>query len=117
MKPAKDQNDNSLYADGMSGLGYSRKDLYCGNQYSGINDGSKTINKGRGPTVGNKSSKKTPGTSAMPGLQTGKEMFTGTQQTRTPGGTRSWDPKREQNYKGNPDSINMGRGPTKGNQL
>ena len=34
----------------------------------------------------------------------------------TPGGTRDFMPKAGQNYKGNADKINCGRGPTKGNQ-
>jgi hypothetical protein len=33
------------------------------------------------------------------------------------GATRAFDPSATQNYKGNPDKINVGRGPTKGNQL
>jgi hypothetical protein len=32
-------------------------------------------------------------------------------------GTRTWMPGEGQNYKGNADKINMGRGPTKGNQV
>ena len=43
-------------------------------------------------------------------------MFKGSPQVRTPGGTRSWDPKSGQNYKGNADKMNVGRGPTKGNE-
>jgi len=43
-------------------------------------------------------------------------MFTGKPQVRTPGGTRAWTPSAGQNYKGNADSINVGRGPTKGNE-
>ena len=38
-------------------------------------------------------------------------------QVRTPGGTRAFDPSQGQNYKGNADKINVGRGPTKGNQV
>jgi hypothetical protein len=47
----------------------------------------------------------------------GKELFTGSAQVRNPGGTRAFDPSSGQNYKGNADKINVGRGPTKGNQL
>jgi hypothetical protein len=49
-----------------------------------------------------------------------KEMFTGKPQQRqavSDGATRAFDPKAGQNYKGNADKINVGRGPTKGNQL
>jgi len=46
-------------------------------------------------------------------------MFTGKAQVRqavSDGATRAWAPQATQNYKGNENSINMGRGPTKGNQ-
>ena len=43
-------------------------------------------------------------------------MFTGSAQVRTPGGTRAFEPSATQNYKGNADKMNVGRGPTKGNQ-
>lgn len=93
-------------ATSTSSEGFSRgKTGECVNEYTGkANDGA-LINKGRGPTGG--------GTSVP---NRGKEMFTGSAQVRTPGGTRSWEPKQGQNYKGNADSINMGRGPTKGNK-
>ena len=104
-------------ATGAAAPGFSRgTGKYSGNQHMTTNSDA-MINKGRGPTVGNKSSKSTPGTDSMPGLHTGKEMFTGTKQVREPGGTRAWAPAMGQNYKGNADKINMGRGPTKGNQL
>ena len=88
------------------------------NQHTGYMNDGRLVNKGRGPTVGNKGTKATPGTDSMPAHNPGKEMFMGSSnpQVRTPGGTRSWDPKAGQNYKGNPNSINVGRGPTKGNQ-
>ena len=103
---------------GFSGPGYSRNNSgkVQVNQHTGhMNDG-RLVNKGRGPTVGNTSNDKTPGTDSMPALQCGKENFTGSAQVRTPGGTRAWMPSAGQNYKGNADSINVGRGPTKGNQ-
>ena len=124
MKPAKDQKDSSLYADGMSGQGYSRKDLYSGNQYGGINDGSKTINKGRGPTKGNQDMKpmnvgpsatkdayRAAPTSGLPNTSKDVDMIKGSSnpQVRNPGGTRSWDPKKGQNYIGNPDMIRIGQ--------
>jgi len=99
----------------MGGSGYNRNNSKSVevNQHTGhLNDG-RTVNFGRGPTVGNKGTKSTPGTSSLPNIPKGKEMFTNTTQVRTPGGTRAWDPKCEQNYKGNADRINMGRGPTK----
>ena len=106
-------------ATGAAGPGFSRgTNPYAGNMNQHGNPDA-LMNKGRGPTVGNKSSKKTPGTDAMPALQCGKDMFKGSAnpQVRTPGGTRAFDPSATKNYKGNENSINVGRGPTKGNQL
>jgi hypothetical protein len=124
MKPAKNQTDNSLYADGMSGQGYSRKEMYQGNQWGGKNDGSKNINKGRGPTKGNQDMKpmnvgpsatkdayRAAPTSGLPASGKDKDMIKGSSnpQVRTPGGTRPWDPKMGQNYSGNPDQIRIGQ--------
>jgi hypothetical protein len=113
----KTQSDKNLDFDGMAGTGVNRTaNRFAKNQWSGHSNDGRLVNKGRGPTVGNKSSKSTPGTDAMPSLQCGKEMFTGKSQVRTPGGTRPFDPSAGQNYKGNADKINVGRGPTKGNE-
>ena len=112
------KDKSGMAFDGFSGPGYSRNNSgkIQVNQHTGhMNDG-RLVNKGRGPTVGNTSNDKTPGAAALPGFNPGKEMFAGSAQVRTPGGTRTWDPSKGQNYKGNADSINMGRGPTKGNQ-
>jgi hypothetical protein len=120
MKEARSQSATPGFdaATGTSSPGYSRSaDKFAKNQHTGHSNDGRTVNFGRGPTVGNKSSKSTPGTDSMPALQCGKEMFTGSAQVRTPGGTRAFEPKAGQNYKGNADSINVGRGPTKGNQL
>jgi hypothetical protein len=104
-------------ATGTSSEGFSRgTNKYAKNQWSGHSNDGREVNMGRGPTVGNKSSKSTPGTDSMPALQCGKDMFKGSAQVRTPGGTRAFEPKAGQNYKGNIDSMNVGRGPTKGNQ-
>ena len=119
MKEARDQKATAGYnaATGTSSKGWDRApNRFAGNQHQTTNPDA-MINKGRGPTVGNKSSKSTPGTDSMPNHNPGREYITGGAQVRTPGGTRAWDPKAGQNYKGNPDSINVGRGPTKGNQL
>lgn len=112
----------------MGGKGYGRgtgASKVQVNQWSGhLNDG-RTVNMGRGPTKGNDGScghsgmahaGSKPPTSGVPAHNPGKEMYTGRTQVRNPGGTRSWEPKKSQNYKGNPNSINVGRGPTKGNQ-
>ena len=105
--------------------GFSRaKDKFAGNQWSGVQNPNKTFNEGRGPTKGNQDYNGMQGahreapTSPLPAFAPGKEMTKGSSnpQVRTPGGTRAWDPKCEQNYRGNADKINVGRGPTKGNQ-
>jgi hypothetical protein len=96
----------------MGGKGYSRgKTGECVNEYTGkANDGA-LINKGRGPTVGNKGTKSTPGTSSMPSTTKTKnpDYINGGGQVRTPGGTKEF-PKRGK------ESFNYGRGPTKGNE-
>jgi hypothetical protein len=83
------------------------------------------INKGRGPTVGNKSDddRSYPDARVTPKIKPGQDMFPGSAnpQVRYSGGgrfpeTRTWMPSAGQNYHGNIDKINEGRGPTKGNQ-
>ena len=106
-------------ATGTSSEGFSRgTSKFAGNHHMKTNSDA-LINKGRGPTVGNMdkhTASKVPPTSALPKVNPGKDMFTGTTQVRTPGGTRAWAPASGQNYKGNADSMNFGRGPTKGNE-
>lgn len=105
-------------ATGTSSEGYSRSaDKLAGNQYQKTNSDA-MINKGRGPTVGNVSDKDStyPSARALPKFAPGKDMFTGSAQVRTPGGTRAFEPSATQNYKGNADKQNVGRGPTKGNE-
>jgi hypothetical protein len=118
MKEASSQKATPGYnaATGTSNPGFDRPTTkYSGNQHTKTNPDA-MINKGRGPTVGNTSNDKTPGTSSMPGIHPGKDMFTGSAQVRTPGGTRAFDPSATKNYKGDADKMNVGRGPTKGNQ-
>jgi len=94
-------------ATGTSSEGYSRHaDKFAKNQHTGHSNDGREVNFGRGPTGG---STKVP--------NRGQETFKGSAQVRTPGGTRAFDPSATKNYKGNADSINVGRGPTKGNQL
>jgi len=124
----KTQTDSNMNFDGMERMAPSRvsKD-YCSNQYTGTSNEGKLINKGRGPTVGNKSDDGPtyPDARVMPAIPkqgTVRDNINRGHQVRSSGGgrfpeTRTWDPKAGQNYKGNPDSINMGRGPTKGNQI
>jgi len=124
---AKNQKAAAGYnaATGTSSEGYSRGPMkYCGNMNQSGNPDA-LINKGRGPTVGNKSDddRTYPDAAVVPKLTPGKDMFKGSDnpQVRTSGGgrfpgTRAWMPSAGQNYDGNADKMNVGRGPTKGNQ-
>ena len=127
MKEARDQRATAGFnaATGTSSEGYSRgTNKYAKNQWSGHSNDGRLVNFGRGPTKGNQDYNGMQGahreapTSPLPAFAPGKEMTKGSSnpQVRTPGGTRAWDPKCEQNYRGNADKINVGRGPTKGNQ-
>jgi|LakMenE01Jun11ns_1017448.scaffolds.fasta_scaffold9939021_5 hypothetical protein len=112
------KGDGIFYAEGP---GFSRgSDKFSHNQWGGKQNPNKLINEGRGPTKGNNDHKPmNVGPSATkdgyrpvpmchePKVQQGKEMFTGHTQVRNPSGTRSWDPQKGQNYKGNPDKINV----------
>jgi len=127
MKPNSiTQSDSNLNFDGMEKIAPGRSSKYSGNQHAGRQNPDALINKGRGPTVGNKSDDGPtyPDARVMPKVNPGKDMFPGSAnpQVRSSGGgrfpeTRTWTPSAGQNYKGNPDKINMGRGPTKGNQI
>jgi hypothetical protein len=105
------QSDKGLGFDGAAVV--ARRDSskkFAGNQ-SGLTG---KVNAGRGPTKGNDGAC---GCSGM--ARSGKQppvSASGTEQKRNPGGTRAFDPKAGQNYSGNADRINAGRGPTRGNQ-
>ena len=122
MKESHSQKAMSGYnaATGTSSPGFDKGSTkYSGNMNQSGNPDA-LINKGRGPTVGNKSDDDSsyPDAARVPKSGLGKDMFYGSAnpQVRTPGGTRAFEPSATQNYKGNADKINVGRGPTKGNQ-
>jgi len=78
------------------------------------------INSGRGPLKGNTG---TPGplsrTAGSGQPQPGREMFSGSPQQRqavSNGETRAFQPSATMNYQGNPNKINVGRGPTRGTE-
>ena len=54
--PARDQSDRNMDFDGMANIPLKQGNAYRGNHFAGIQDVNKEINKGRGPTIGNKSS-------------------------------------------------------------
>ena len=121
------QYDSADYAAGMDNgdhPSYKALSKYSGNPSKQPSGSPDSINAGRGSLKGNTNPtgvgpKQAP-TSAVPNFEAaGKRAFAGTfnagAQVRTPGGTRTWDPKASNNYNGNDDRINAGRGPTKGN--
>jgi hypothetical protein len=121
------QGDMNLDFNGMAGDGVNRgANKFAGNQHGGVQNPNKLITGSRGPTVGNKSDddRSYPDAAVVPKSGQGRDMFPGSAnpQVRESGGgrfpgTRTWMPAEGQNYKGNADKINVGRGPTKGNQV
>ena len=118
------QHDSMDLAAGMDNKdhpSYKALSKYSGNQHGGAAEG----NFGRGPTVGNKSDldigpKSPPTTKSLPNTKSAStSAYAGTfnagAQVRTPGGTRPFDPSATENYRGDYNRINLGRGPTKGN--
>ena len=122
------QSDTTLKFDGaeQERSGRVRGGVHV-NAWSGhMNDG-REVNMGRGPTKGNMGCGKPgkPGamnsvtqdsyraapTDSLPSNVKIKnpDYINGGAQVRTPGGTRTWDPKSGQNYAGNPDKIRMGQ--------
>ena len=119
------QSDSNMNFDGMERMAPGRSTKYAGNQHAGRQNPNALINKGRGPTVGNKSDddRTYPDAAVVPKLKFGQTEFpaAANPQVRYSGGgrfpeTRAWAPSAGQNYHGNADKINEGRGPTKGNQ-
>lgn len=122
------QGDMNLDFNGMKGDGVNRgANKFAGNQHGGVQNPSKLITGKRGPTVGNKSDDDStyPDAAVVPKLPAQgsvRDNINRGAQVRESGGgrfpgTRAWMPSDGQNYKGNADKINVGRGPTKGNQL
>jgi hypothetical protein len=122
------QTDHNMNFDGMEQIAPKQGSKFRGNMYSGVQNPNQTINKGRGPTRGNDGTCHHAGfaaatcgpiTAGVPGLPaqgSTRDNINRGAQVRTPGGTRKFEPSATQNYSGNADKINMGRGPTKGNQ-
>jgi len=119
------QYDSADYAAGMDNgdhPSYKQLKKYSGNPSKQPTGSPDHIDKGRGPTRGNMGcgdvGPARPPASAVPALPaqgSTRDSINRGSQVRTPGGTRSWMPSGTQNYKGNPDMINSGRGPTRGN--
>jgi hypothetical protein len=129
MKPnPKTQSDTTLKFDGAEreSTGRVNSKMHT-NTWSGHANDGREVNFGRGPTKGNMGCGKPgkPGamssvtqdsfraapTDSLPASVKIKnpDYINGGAQVRTPGGTRSWDPKAGQNYAGNPDKIRIGQ--------
>lgn len=107
MKPnSKTQSDQGLKFDGAELLSQNRSNKFRGNQHTGHSNDGREVQMTQAPNRrGNSNSGQTAGPSTA----------TGTAQKRNPGGTRKWEPSATSNYNGNPDRINAGPGPRKGN--
>ena len=114
--------DANLKSDGMDNNSRitTKSTKYSGNQHGGKAGG----NYGRGPVTGNNGTTnsgpaKPPTAGLVDTASAAKRLFAGSYggaaQVRNPGGTRTFVPSAGQNFKGNPDLINAGRGPTRGN--
>jgi len=113
MKAARDQGDINLAFDGAGGTGVNRS---TGNKYAG-NMAKQTMreNYGRGPTVAGVTGK-TAGPAMAKPIGTRYNADSINFGCAPPCETRPFMPRAVKNYNGNPDMINEGRGPTKGNQ-
>ena len=125
MKNRSTQSDTNMNFDGMESMAPSKSSKYMTNAWSGHANDGRLVNKGRGPTVGNRGcgAPGQPGatksvtmdkfraapTDGVPSLKINPDSINIGSQVRTPGGTRTWDPKCGQNYAGNPDKIRMGQ--------
>ena len=99
---------------------YKQLKKYSGNMQSAPAGSPDSIRMGRGALKGNTNTLTAgparPPTSSVPSTSLpNPDAINCGPQVRTPGGTRPFMPSAGQNYKGNADSINLGRGPTKGN--
>ena len=122
------KGDENLASDGMSNGSSQRAqdNKWNHNQHAGKQDPNKDINFGRGATRGNtgktaNEGPKRPPVSSLPNFDGAKKAgYAGTlnvgKQERNPGGTRSWEPSATENFRGDFNRINDGRGPTKGNK-
>lgn len=95
---------NGQMGDGVNRM---KSSMSCANPYT-IGDRADSQNYGMGPRVGNMDRDTLPetiDTVQNPNSKSG----------RIDGG-RKWEPQAKQNYQGNPDKINVGSGPRKGNK-
>ena len=128
MKPnAKTQSDRGLDFDGAKLMSVDRDSKrFAHNQWSGHSNDGRLVNYPGQKRVGNDGScghsgyahtGKMPPTSATPSVpRQGSVRDNINRGTQHRGGGRAWEPRATGNYNGNPDRINAGAGPRKGNQ-
>jgi hypothetical protein len=126
MKSSKDQSSSMDFEIGPGKVDKSST-KFAHNKFTGHSNDGRLVQMGQQPNKrgndgscshsGMAQSGKMPPTSALPALpaqgSTRDNINRGTQHR---GGGRSFEPSATQNYRGNPDRINSGRGPTKGTQ-
>lgn len=118
----KTQSDQGLKFDGAEVMSQNRSNKFRGNQWSGHSNDGRTVQMPQQPNrKGNDGSCGHSGyarSGVMPpssAPDTHAAGAYGMPQVRNPSGTRPFMPSAGQNYRGNPDMINAGRGPRKGN--
>ena len=128
MKAAGTQSDRNMNFDGMESMSPSRSSKHMTNQWSGHmndgrlvqkaqapnrtgNDGSCDVPRNLARSVTGDSNRKpmTAATPKLPAQGSVRDSINRGSQVRTPGGTRAWDPKATQNYRGDPDAIRIGQ--------
>jgi len=125
---AKTQSDTTLKFDGAEKMSQNRENKFRGNQWSGHSNDGRLVQMGQTPNrkgndgschhSGYADSGKKPMTAALPSVPAQgsvRDSINRGAQVRNPGGTRKFEPSATSNYNGNPDRINAGRGPRKGN--
>ena len=112
MKTTSTGYNDSIDVPGPDEKGYSRGP----NPYAGNQSGQKPReNYGRGPTVAGQTGQTAGPAMAKPiGTKYNADSINFGCAPAMP--TRPFMPQAKQNYRGNPDMMNVGRGPTKGNQ-
>ena len=123
-RTAANQYDSMELAEGMDNRdhpGYKKLSQYSGNQHGGAAEGNfgRAAANLRGNTGATANAGvKQPPASAVPSLPAQgsvRDTINRGAQVRTPGGTRPFAPSATENYRGDYNRINFGRGPTKGN--
>jgi len=119
------QSDRGLQFDGIGQGPAKGSTKYKHNHWSGHSNDGRLVNypgqqrngavasqpkKGTGPSVTKDAYRQAP-YDALPSSTKIKnpDYINGGAQVRNPGGTRAWDPKKGQNYSGNPDRIRVGQ--------